>query len=165
MDQIEGRKFVNVGNSSFVSDQSDFMAGGFSTDIVNMSEWNRMTYILQKGSGAVGTGTVTIEASDDASGSNTTAVTFQYRTNKTGLTDTWTAWATTASLSITAGADEMYEISVQARVLPLRAATGVIDKYVKLVLAEVDSTAVNGAVIGFVSEPRSAEDIAATVLT
>ena len=158
---LEEHKFVNVGNSSFIAANEDIFNGSPATDIVNLDEWRKCIFVLQKGAGAVGTATLTVESCDDTDATTTTAVAFRARTNKTGLTDTWTAWADVAAtgLAITAGADEMYEVLIQSDGL------STTDKYARVQLTETEGTAVDGAITAIMLEPRYGKKIHATVLT
>lgn len=120
------------------------------SDVVDMKDWGACLFIVKKLDGAVGTATATVEACSNAAAAATTAVTFYYRSMTTA--DTWaTEWATSASLSITAGADEIWEIMVFGDQL-------VSDRhYVRLKLTEVDSTAVDGSIQTILLEPRYAK--------
>ena len=71
-------------------------------------------WIIHKGVGATGTSTITVEACDDTTPTNSTAVAFYYRTCTTG--DTWSdvTKATTAGFATTAGSAQMYQMWVPA---------------------------------------------------
>ena len=157
---VEAHKFVNVGNSSFIAANEDIFNGSPDTDIVNMKYWRDCIFTIQKGAGAAGTATVTVESCDTVVPGTATAVAFKYRA-MTLATDTWSAWtdATSAGFTTTAGADDMYEIWVRADGLYST------DHYVRMALAEVDSTACDGGIQAVLFNPRYAEDVNPTVLT
>ena len=83
------------------------------TDIVNVREYSRCTFVLYEGAGATGTHTLTIEASDDVSASNVAAVPFRYRLITTGDTEGAITAATTAGFTTTAGASHEYVLEVE----------------------------------------------------
>ncbi|RLC77704.1 MAG: hypothetical protein DRJ03_26415 [Chloroflexi bacterium] len=92
---------------------ADAFSGTASTDIVKaMGEG--VLFIRYHGVGTTGTSTVTVEACDDTTPSNSTAVAFMYRTCTSG--DTWGAWttATASGFTTTAGSSQMYQIYVDS---------------------------------------------------
>lgn len=95
---------------------ADAFTGTVSSDIFEC--WGQGAFFLRHdGAGATGTSVVTVDACDDITPSNTTAVRFIYRVCTTG--DTWGAWtqATSTGFTTTAGANQMYQIYVDAAVL------------------------------------------------
>jgi len=156
---LEEHKIVNVGNSSFISSNNDLFNGNPATDVVNLSEWGRITFVVQKGSGDTGTATITVESCDDTTPTTATAIAFKYRKCTSG--DTFGAWtdATSSGFTTDAGADQVYEISVSSSDLHSD------DKYVRLKMTEVVDSPVYGGVIAILTEPRYAEDVNRTVLT
>jgi hypothetical protein len=157
---VESHKFVNCFNSSFVAANEDMWNGDPASDVINMTDWRDCVFYIQKGAGAVGTATITVESCDDVTPTTSTAIVFKYR-SMTTATDTWGAWtnATVAGFTTTAAADNAYEIWVQAAEL-----SGT-DKYVRMQCTEVDSTAVDGGMGAILINPRYAEDVNRTVLT
>ena len=155
---LEEHKIVNVGGSAFITANEDIFNGDPATDVINMSNWDRATFMIQKGAGAVGTATITVESCDDVAPSNTTAIPFKYRACV--VADTFGAWtdATAAGFTTTAGADQIYEISVEASAL-----SGT-DKYVRMKMTEVANDPCDGGVSAILTNPRYAEDIPRTVL-
>jgi pyrroloquinoline quinone (PQQ) biosynthesis protein C len=132
----------------------DMFNGNIVSDVVDMKDWGACLFIVKKLAGAVGTATATIKACDDiVPTTRSSALTFYYR--KMTTADTWAAdWATSASLSIAAGADEIWEILVTADQVQATAATY---HYIELTLTEVDSTAVDGTVFCMLIDPRYAK--------
>lgn len=112
------------------------------SDVVDASLCDWVQFVRIHGVGTTGTSTVTVQACDNTTPSNRTAVAFKYRVCTTA--DTWGALtdATTAGFTTTAGSNGMYEIWVDTRVL---AATGY--QYVQTKFVEVVDDPVLGAVI------------------
>jgi hypothetical protein len=139
---------------------ADAFAGTVYSDILNLSNSHGCEFLIYKGVGTTGTSTVTVEACDDVSGSNVVAIPFRYRANLAA--DTWGAvtTATTTGFATTAGSNHIYEIIVDADEL---GDTGY--KYVRLKMAEVVDSEVLGGILWINHEPRSAQDVPATVLT
>ena len=88
-------------------------AGTINTDIVECNG-EGILFIVTKGVGTTGTTTLTIQACDNVTPSNTTAVAFMYRISTTP--DTWGAWtqATATGFTTTAGSNQMYQLYVPA---------------------------------------------------
>jgi len=108
-------------------------------------------FTIGKGVGATGTSTVTVDACDDFTPSNTTAVIFWYRAMTTmGTWGDWTA-ATVAGFTTTAGSSQLYEVFAPADVI---GATGYPNA--RLHLVEVVSSAVLGYVLAEVAPTRYA---------
>ncbi len=127
---------------------ADAFAGTVATDVFEVKgegAW-AMRY---HGVGATGTSTVTAEACDDVTPTNSTAVAFMYRICTTG--DTWGAWtqATTAGFATTAGSSQMYEMYVPASEL---GAEGY--GYCRFKFVEVADDPVLGGVLCAVVNPR-----------
>lgn len=93
---------------------ADMFNGNPTTDIVDLANYNHVTFVVQKGAGAVGTATVKLYASDDTDGTTTRAAGFTYRANTSG--DTWSAPAAADAngFTTTAGANQAYVIEVSA---------------------------------------------------
>ena len=137
---------------------ADFTAGDVATDIVSMMNWSSVTFFVFKGAGAAGATVATVEACDDVSASNSTAIAFRYSSNTAtdvigDLTD-----AAASGVAITAGANEIWAITVNADELVSNR------EFVRLVLTESDSTAVTGCVLIVLSGGRDQGDDLATVI-
>ena len=91
---------------------ADAFTGTKSTDVVSMSKWRRCTFIIFKGVGTTGTSIITVEACDNFTPSNTTAVPFWYRTITTGDTPGALTRAAAAGFTTGAGSSELYVIEV-----------------------------------------------------
>ena len=92
---------------------ADAFDGTVYSDVVDV-QGEGAFFLLYKGVGATGTSTLTVEACDDTSASNSSAVAFNYRTCTTG--DTWgdSTAATTAGFTTSAGSSELYLVEVNA---------------------------------------------------
>lgn len=137
---------------------ADAFSGTVYSDVMKCSG-EGMEWMIVKGAGATGTSTITVEACDDVTPTNSTAVAFMYR--KSTTPDTWGAWtqATTTGFTTTAGANQMYEIYVDGSEL---AAEGYA--YARLKAVEVANDPVLGGVLQAVVRPNYAE-VPATLLT
>lgn len=138
---------------------ADFADTTQYTDIFNVSAYKQTTFIIIKGVGTTGTSTITVEACDDTSGSNVSAVAFRYRACTT--LDTWGALtdATSSGFTTTAGSNQLYEIVVDNDVLGV---TGY--KYIRLKMVEVVNSPVLGGVLAFLSIPRYPQATQATAI-
>lgn len=137
---------------------ADFTAGDVETDIFSMENWSSITFFVFKGAGGTGATVATVEACDDVSASNVDEIAFRYSSNTAtdvigDLTD-----ATSSGVAITAGANEIWAITVNADELTLGY------KFVRLVLTESDSTAVTGCVLAILSGGRDQGDDLVTVI-
>ena len=118
---------------------ADFMSGTVYTDIVNMAGFDRCCFIIERVT-STGTSTITVEASDDVSASNVSAIPFYSRDTTTGDTPgTFTSRAATGY--IPAAGAELTEIEVDVAAL---SASGY--HYVRLKAVE----SVNDPVVGSV---------------
>jgi hypothetical protein len=121
---------------------ADAFAGTLNTDIVK-ALGEAVMFEITKGVGTTGTSVITVDACDDVSPSNTTAVVFWYKTSTTlGVWSDWTA-ATVAGFTLTAGSNQQYLIYVPADVLAAADQYG----YVRLTATE----SVNDPVLGGVN--------------
>lgn len=137
---------------------ADYAGTSFDSDIVN-AQGGGVLFIIQQGVNAGGISTITVEASDDVSASNTTTVPFIYRSCV--ATDVWGDWtaATTAGFSSSAVANSMHQIYVDGAEL---AEEGY--GYVRLSGDETTDQAVIGGILAIVIDGRY-EPAPATMLT
>ncbi len=156
----ESHKFVNCFSSGFVPANEDIFAGDPASDVINMRDWRDIIFYIQKGTGAAGTATITIESCDDVTPSNQVPIIFKYRVLTTA-TDTWGAWiqATVAGFTTAAAADNGYEIWAEASLLDDT------NQYIRMQCDEVDGTAVDGGMGAILFNPRYAQATNRTVLT
>jgi hypothetical protein len=128
---------------------ADAFAGTATSRVVSMKNHNRVRFIAFWGVGATGTSTFTVEACDDTTPSNTSAVPFYYRITVQGAAPGTVTAATSAGFLSTAGSAQMYEIEVPAEAL---AASGY--GYVRLKGVEGTASARLGGILIEMLEPR-----------
>lgn len=127
---------------------ADAFAGTVNSDVVSMKRHNRVRFVVVKGAGGTGTSTVTIEACDDTTPSNVSAIPFRYRRTVAGSNPGAWAEATAAGFTTTAAANEIYECEVEAEKL---SASGY--GYVRLTAVEVANDPVLGGILIEMLEP------------
>lgn len=132
---------IHCAKSANVASFADYTSGNIYTDIVRMSDFDELHFLVIRGAGAVGTATIEVNACDDSTPTTNADVAFTYRVCATS--DTWGAWTASEAtgFTTTAAADYMYQIKVKAS--DLTDGYG----YVRLKLTEVDSTACDGAIL------------------
>ena len=153
---IEGCHFVNV-----LPPLADGLDDS-STDIVKMAEFGKVVFFIQTGVGATGTSTVTIEACDNVTPSNTSAVPFHYR--KISVADTHAAVTAVlaAGVDTVAGSNDMYAFEVDADAL---AEDGNGYEYVRLTLVEVTDSPVLAGISALMLDARYASAVDRTQIT
>jgi len=128
---------------------ADAFAGTVASDVVDVSNHGGALFIVYKGVGATGTSTITVEACDDVTPSNTTAVPFYSKSiTATDVQGEMTARAA-AGFTTTAGSSQIYVIAVDSQEL---ASAGY--KYVRLKAAEVVDSPVLGGIAIALFDPR-----------
>jgi len=131
--------------------EADCFADDVETDIVECRSAAGVLFIIFEGdsTGGTTTGTVTVDACDDVTPTNTTAVAFQYRSCTTF--DTWGAWtqATAAGFTMPTGDNQMHQVFVPAANL---AALGY--GYCRLAIEEDVDDPVDACVLIAVVDPR-----------
>lgn len=138
---------------------ADAFSGTVYSDIVNMGDYAGATFIVYKGVGATGTSTLTVEASDDVSGSNVTAIPFRYKAITSGDTEGELTAATTAGFTTTAGSSQLYAIEIDSEEL---GDTGY--QYARLKAVESANDPVLGGVLIVMHGNRHAQDVPATAI-
>jgi len=131
-----------------IAPNADFAAGTVATDIFQV-EGEGAAFLVWYGTNASsGASTLTVEACDDTTPTNSTAVAFQYKASTTF--DTWGDWtqATSAGFTVGASADSAWWVYVQASEL---ASEGYA--YVRLKMVESTNQAADGVVAAFVVNP------------
>lgn len=138
---------------------ADAFSGTVRTDVYSMKNQHAVEFLIFKGAGALGRSTITVNACDDVVPTNRTAIPFRYRAMTTF--DTWGALtdATTAGFTTTAGANQLYEIIVDAQQL---GDTGY--SYVELTAVESVDDPVTGCILTIFPQPRQEQATPATVL-
>lgn len=130
---------------------ADAFSGTVYSDIIDMSEFQEICFVIYKGVGTTGTSTITVEASDDISGSNVSAVAFWYRAITSGDTHGALAAATTSGFTTTAGSSQLYAISIRSKDI---VASGY--KYCRLKAVEVVDSPVLGGILAVMGQPTYA---------
>jgi hypothetical protein len=128
---------------------ADLFGSGTATnysDVVSVKQAHAVHFLVWTGVGSTGTATLTVQACDDTTPSNRTAIAFRYRKNiDTASSDVFGAMttATTAGFNTTAAvAGQMYLIEVDADLL---APSGY--SYCQLKMVEVVNDPVLGGVL------------------
>jgi hypothetical protein len=133
------------------------------SDVVSMKDNDAVVFLVYKGvaTGATATATLTVQACDDFTPSNRTAVPFRYRRscNSADAQGALTA-ATATGFATTAGSSEIYEVFVRKEDV---VASGYANVQLKSVEG-VDDPVVGCILIGMLA-PNYAEDIARTVIS
>ena len=126
---------------------ADAFAGTVNTDVFEVLGEGAF-FLVYYGDGK-GASTLTVQACDNTTPSNTTAVAFNYRSSTTF--DTWGSWSTAGTAGITVqGESNMYEVYVPAAEC---ASEGY--GYIRAHLVESSNTAADGVVIAGVLNPHT----------
>ena len=151
------KKLYHIGNA--LAPVANAFAGTVYTDIFNMKDNEHVSFIIQKGIGAVGTSTITIEACDDVAGTNVVAIPFNYQACVSG--DTFGAMTKVAATGFvtTAGSNQMYKIEADVDLL---GASGY--SYVRLKAVEVVAAAVTGGILAIFNEQKFEQEIPGTTI-
>ena len=145
---IQNAKFVKG-----LDPAADLFAGAnVRSDIVNLSAYAQVTFVIHKGVGATGTSTVIVNSVDDVSGTTRTAIAFRYKTVTSGDTDSTLQTATASGFTTTAGSSQLYLVTVDATELSGS------DKYCELEMDESADDPVLGSVLAILSSPSYASD-------
>jgi len=138
---------------------ADAFSGTVYSDIFSMRRHGNITFVIYKGVGATGTSTITVEACDDVSGSNVSAVAFKYQAITTGDTHGSMTDATSAGFTTTAGSSQLYKIMCDASAL-LASGYG----FIRLKAVESVDSPVLGGILAIMGEPRDEKAVQATVI-
>ena len=131
---------------------ADTFNGDPQSDIINMKNYNKCTFLVMTGAAADNTNTITVQAGTTVSSCSTDIV-FKYRKIVSGDTHGALTTATTAGFSLTASTANQYAIvEVDAAVV---AAAGTNFCCVACTVTEAGSAAAQvGCVVAILSEPR-----------
>lgn len=138
---------------------ADAFASTVYSDIVSLRNYGTAEFIIYKGVGTTGTSTITVEACDDVSGSNTSAVEFWYQAITSGDTPGAVTKATTSGFTTTAGSSQLYRILVDSAAL---ASSGY--EFVRLKAVESADSPVLGGILIQLHDGKNQEDIPATAI-
>lgn len=141
-----------------------------NSQVINLTNYQSCSIFIIKGAGAVGTGTITVDACDNLTPSNTAKAPFKYRRCIGGgiATDAWGAVTDRTALQsfvTAAAANDMYEIIVDPADIGnvvVNAARG--RRFCRLSVVQVDATAVLWSVLVVLSDPKSAQEIPVTAI-
>lgn len=128
---------------------ADAFAGTVASDVVDVSNHGGALFLIYKGVGTTGTSTITVEACDDVTPSNTTAVPFYYKAITSNDVQGAMTSAAAAGFTTTAGSSQIYAVSVDSQEL---ASAGY--KYVRLKAVEVVDSPVLGGIAIALYQPR-----------
>jgi hypothetical protein len=132
-----------------------------ATDVYNMKNYDRITFILVEGAGGTGTAVLTVEECTSAAAAGATAIAYRYKTcADAGSADTWSAWTAIASTGYTtvAGANKMVAIEVRSNEL----SAGY--PFIRLQLTEDANDPVDACVMAILSDPRDSQDVMPTAI-
>ena len=128
---------------------ADFFSGTVRSDVVDLSQYHKVTFVVYKGVGTTGTSTLTVEASAGSSPDTVTAIPFRYR----AITATDVLGAVTdaaaAGFDTTAGSSQLYLIEVDAKAL-----ANLGRNWVTLKAVEVVDSPVVGCILIILTKPR-----------
>lgn len=144
--------------SAFNADASDGLAGTQYSDVFNLAKYRKILFVVQKGAGATGTATITVESCDTLVPGTGTAIAYKYKISTTLDTFGVTTAATTAGFTTTAGADQCYIIEVDASEL-----SGT-NQYVRVKTVEVANSPVDCMILAILGNARIAEDVMDTAI-
>ena len=131
---------------------ADLYNGDPATDIVNMAGYTKCVFVLHQvqGSTSIGSAVITVEAVDNAAGSNALEIPFTYRKKTTGTSEVWgsiTA-ALAAGFTTTVAEDTMYIIEIDHQALPEA------QQWVRMVMTEAVDSPVLGSVAIYLDGAR-----------
>ena len=147
---------------------ADAFAGTVYSDVYNIGHYGRILFVLYVGVGATGTSVLTVEACDDVTPTNTTAIAFWSREITSGDTEGAITRRAAAGFTTTAGSSKIVLVEVDAKDVAAASVNSAVgNKYVRLAAVEGVDSAVLGGVMAILggSPTRYAEDVKATVLT
>lgn len=127
---------------------ADAFSGTVYSDVVSMKNHGVCEFVVYKGVGTTGTSTITVEACDDVTPSNASAIPFKYQAITTGDTHGALTSAAATGFTTTAGSSQLYRVIVDRELL---AASGYA--YVRLKAVEVAIDPVLGGVLVVLREP------------
>lgn len=148
--------FVNAVASPATAD--DLFNTNLYSDVVNLSNYDKCTFVLSKNAGATGTATITVSSCDDTTPTTETAIPFTYWVCTSGDTFGDATEATAAGFTTTAGTNQVYVIEVNSSEL-----YGT-NKYVRLVGTEVVNSPVTGGLTCIMSGPRFTSEVMKTAI-
>jgi hypothetical protein len=137
---------------------ADAFSGTVYSDVVSMRNFDHATFIIYTGVGATGTSTITVEACDDFTPSNVSAIPFRYREITSGDTPGILTYSENTGYVTTAGSSKIIAVEVDAEKL---AASGYPNVRLKAV-ESVDNPVLGGILI-LLSNPKFAAEFATAI--
>ncbi len=156
---LQRMNVYNAAPSGLIAANEDIFNGDPATDVLSMENYEEIVFIITKNAGATGTAVITVESCDDTTPTTTTAVAFRYQVTTSGNTIGAVAAAAAAGFTTTAGANQVYAISIKSDELSGS------DKYVRLVATEGVDSPVDGAIIAIGLYPRYEQDVPVEMIT
>lgn len=152
---LERIRPVHAGNSSFVAANEDIFFGSPTTDVINLENAQGVLFIIATNANAgSGAATITIEACDDVTPSNTTAIAFRYQTVSADVQSAVSA-STSTGLASVGTANTIYLIEVDAADVAAASVNSTYNNpYVRLKATETQSDAVDGAILAILIGTR-----------
>jgi len=138
---------------------ADAFAGTKYSDVYSMAESKEILFVIYAGVGATGTSVVTVEACDDFTPTNTSAITFRYQEITSGDTHGALTNATTSGFTTTAGSSRIVLVYANAEDL---ASSGY--KNIRLKMVEDTNSPVVGAVLAILDTAKYEKEISNTVI-
>ena len=139
---------------------ADAFSGSVYSDIFNMKDWEEVQFLIIRGAASgAGTATITVEACDDVSASNVSAVPFAYQVASVGDTYGAPALATYSGVVFGAGAGLIMKVNVSKEAL---LASGY--SYLRLKSAEVADFTYVGCIVATFTGGRFEQSIPDSVL-
>lgn len=138
---------------------ADAFASTVTSDVYNMEAYGRILFVIYCGVGTTGTSTITVEACDDTTPTNTDAIPFWYRQITSGDTETAPTRATTSGFTTTAGSSKIIVVEADAQDMTNNYG------YIRLKAVESVDSAVLGSVMAIQVEPRYAGSTKASTLS
>lgn len=138
---------------------ADALAGTVYSDVVSLREHGNAIFVLYKGVGATGDAVLTVEAGDNFTPSNVTAVPFYYREINTGDTEGAITLAAAAGFTFTVGSSGLIIVEVKASQI---ASTGY--PHVRLKSVEVTDDPILGGILIILGNGRFKDAIKRTAI-
>ena len=140
---------------------ADAFASSAVTDIISMKNHKTLTFMIHKGVSTSETddGVVTVEACDDTTPSNTSAIEFRYQEIVSGDTPSEIKKATTSGFAMTPGSSQLYAIYVDASSL-----ASLNYEYVRLKVTEDTDDPVVASITAMLSDGKVEKEITDTAI-
>lgn len=148
---------------------ADAFAGGVSTDVVSLKDYNRVTFVIITGAieDAGVSNLCKVQACDNTTPSNTTDIAF-YRNSLPWSTtvDTWGALALAPSTgyNFTAGTPAANAVHIATVTSDMVEANAPGKPFVRLNIAETVNKTITGCVLVILSEPRYPQAVPVTAI-